>query len=265
MNKGKKITNARMNVLDHLDELRVVLLKSLGVFLICLCIVLALADFFIALMYFPIHEALNYLGRDASTFHLRTDGPFSIFTFLIQLAFFGGCLLGFPFMLYFIAGFITPGLLPKEKKKLRLATFLAAFLFLAGVAFAFTILLPAYFAFSLKLGEHFDFVEIWTPGNYFGSVLWTSFALGLVFESPIFLLAAQSLGYLTAHDLRKHRRTALLINALIAALLTPGGDPLTLLLTTIPLTLLYEFSIFLGEKLTTTTPQAPPPKPPRPS
>ena len=83
-------------------------------------------------------------------------------------------------------------------------------------------------------------------GNYYSTVIWMTFAVGIAFQFPLVLILLIRIGILSVQSLRQSRRIVLVILMISAALITPGGDPVSLCILTIPLYILYEFAILIG-------------------
>lgn len=237
------------NFWEHIEALRWVIVKSVIVFGVAMLLMMCFSVYAQKLLTWPLQYGMALAGVENQVIELRTDGPFSVFTFMLQLWVFGGLLLSLPFIIYFAAGFIAPGLTAHEKKMLRPVAFASLGLFLVGCLFAFFLLLPTYMAVSLSLERAFGFASLWTPGSYYGAVVWTTFGLGIVFEFPLVLVLLQYMGLIRAATLRHYRKHAFVFILIFAALLTPGGDPITLAVAAVPLYLLFEMSILMGERL----------------
>lgn len=233
----------------HVEALRWVVLKSALVFVGFMMLMMFFSVRAQKLLTWPLSYGIKLSGAEHVDVLLRTDGPFSVFTFMLQLWVFGGLLLSLPFILYFAADFIAPGLTPREKRLLRPVAFSALGLFFVGCLFAFFLLLPTYMAVSLTLEDAFGFASLWTPANYYGAVVWTTLGLGLVFEFPLVLVILQWVGLLSADTLRKYRRHAFVFMLVFSAFLTPGGDPITLFMATLPLYALFEASLLVGDRI----------------
>lgn len=233
----------------HVEDLRWVLVKSVLAFAAGVLVLMVFSVRAQKLLTWPLLYGLRLSGSENTDILLRTDGPFSVFTFMLQLWVFGGLLLSLPFILYFAAGFIAPGLTAEEKKLLRPVAFSGLGLFLLGCLFAFFLLLPTYIAVSLSLENAFGFASLWTPGNYYGAVVWTTLGMGIVFEFPLVLILLQYLGLVSAQTLKQYRRHAFVFILVFAALLTPGGDPISLAVCSLPLYALFEISLVVGERV----------------
>lgn len=167
--------------------------------------------------------------------------PTEAFATVMRLSLFGGAILASPVILYQSWRFIAPALSPKEKRWAYPITAVFVFLFLSGV-------LVGYVALERGLGFLLEFGgDALTPiiGADFYLKFATRFilAFGLAFEFPVFLFAAAAIGVVNSKMLRSNRRWAVLIILIAAAIITPSGDPMTLMLLSVPLYLLYELTI----------------------
>jgi len=167
--------------------------------------------------------------------------PTEAFATVMRLSLFGGAILASPVILYQSWRFIAPALSPKEKRWAYPITAVFVLLFLLGV-------LVGYVALERGLGFLLEFGgDALTPiiGADFYLKFATRFilAFGLAFEFPAFLFAAAAVGVVNSKMLRSNRRWAVLIILIAAAIITPSGDPMTLMLLSVPLYLLYELTI----------------------
>lgn len=240
-----------MSLLEHLEELRFVLLKSVSAltFFSILVGVLVFTGNFMDVLYWPLDRAQTMLGLEINRDILRTRSPMSVFSVIIQVIFLGGFGLALPFMVYFASTFIAPGLTAQEKRVITPVCLAILFLFLLGAAFSFGILLPLSLTVSLQFNEILGFQPIWEPASYIGLVVWLTLGLGFIFQFPLILILLQYLAIVPTPMLKTYRRHAVVAILLFAAVITPGGDPITLGLMAAPLFLLYELAIFAGAKI----------------
>ena len=122
---------------------------------------------------------------------------------------------------------------------------LASSLFLAGVAFGYLVVLPIGVDFLLSWDPE-RYAAIITPTSYFSFATRFLLAFGMVFELPAAIYVGAKLGLIDAPLLRHYRRHALIINIILAAALTPGQDPLSMILMAVPMVLMYELSIIIA-------------------
>jgi sec-independent protein translocase protein TatC len=150
-----------------------------------------------------------------------------------------------PWILYQLWRFISPGLHENEKKYVYIFIPAATFLFLLGVAFAWFVLLPNAINFlSTFMPEIFS--AEWTSQEYIGFATSFLFWLGIAFELPLVVYFMARFGIVSSKMLREQWRAAIVIIAILAAAITPSIDPVTMLLTMLPLVLLYLLSIVLA-------------------
>jgi sec-independent protein translocase protein TatC len=167
--------------------------------------------------------------------------PTEAFSTVMRLAFFGGLILASPVVLYQLWRFVVPALSPKEKRWSYPITAVFVVLFLSGVVLGY-LSLERGLGFLLEFGG-----DALTPiiGADFYLKFATRFilAFGLAFEFPVFLFAAAAVGAVSSKLLSSNRRWAVLIILIAAAIITPSGDPMTLMLLSVPLYVLYELTI----------------------
>ncbi|MEY3394045.1 MAG: twin-arginine translocase subunit TatC [Verrucomicrobiota bacterium] len=172
--------------------------------------------------------------------------PTETFTLSMKLAFFAGIVLAFPLLLVFVLQFVLPGLHQKEKKMLWPAMLIGCGLFLGGVLFAYFFVLPRALLFfhdwSVSLGVSND----WRIGEYITFVTQFTLLFGLSFELPVVVMVLVKLGLLSYETMSKSRTYATLAIFVMAAIITPTPDILTLNLMALPMLLLYEICIWLA-------------------
>ncbi len=184
-------------------------------------------------------------GREA----LKLMGAFQpgeAFMLSLSLSFFGGLIVSFPLLMYFLLSFIIPGLLEHERKLLYKSVAAGFGLFLGGCAFAYFAVLPRVLAFfygySLEMGISND----WRIGYYLAFAAKLVFVFGIVFELPVIIIPLVKLGVLTYARMKATRAYAL-IGCLVAALfLAPAPDPGTMLIMAAPMYALYELCILFA-------------------
>jgi sec-independent protein translocase protein TatC len=237
---------SEMHFLDHLEEFRWVIIRSLAAFLVACCVVGGFITFFAKLLARPLEIATERLGTDIGS--LVTISPWGVFTVFLQIIFLGGLALSLPFILYFIAGFLAPGLTRQERRLLFPGCLLAMVLFLVGAAFAYFFIIPLSVYVSLQFNQYFGLQIVWTASHFYSFVVWMILAVGGSFEFPLILLLLQYAQIVKPEFLRKHRNIVLIIIMVLSAIITPS-DPLSMLVLAIPLYLLYEASILMGAVL----------------
>jgi len=153
-----------------------------------------------------------------------------------------GVLLASPVIFWQIWKFVAPGLYKHEKKLLLPFSFLSSICFLGGAAFGYFVVFPP--AFRFLLGYSADFLSPMPAVNeYFSLSLRLLLAFGVIFEMPILMVFLAKIGIVDVAFLNKNRKYAILINFIIAAVLTPTPDIVNQMLMGVPLLVLYEVSV----------------------
>lgn len=237
----------KMPLLDHLIELRTRLLYA-SLFLLAATIG----------CWFISQDILLFLMKpleDVWFAKFQQPLPKFIYTSLtepfftqVKLAFFGACVLGFPFVAAQLWAFVAPGLYKHER--MAFLPFLVAtpFLFALGAALLYYILIPFAWQFFINFGfpataEHTSLELLPKVGEYVSLVMKLVFAFGFTFQMPVLLTLLTRVGILSTDTLRQKRRYAIVIVFGVAAVVTPP-DPVSMLSLAIPLCLLYEVSIW---------------------
>jgi sec-independent protein translocase protein TatC len=264
--KRKKSDSEEMSFIDHLEELRWHLLRSVAaigisaiVFFIYVReivndILLAPArDNFITYGWFcklshalGLGDTICMQGVKVSFLSTELTGQFiSSFT----ISFVGGFVVAFPYIVWEFWRFIKPALSEKEKKNTGGVIFWVSLLFFTGVAFGYYILTPFmvnfYFSYSLS-----PLIEIKpTFSDYLENLIYTTVGIGVLFQMPLLVMILAKIGIVTGTFLRKYRKHAFIIILIAAAIITPSTDPFSLAIVAIPLYLLFEASIIVASRI----------------
>lgn len=249
--KAKKPADrtATMSFLEHLEELRWRIIKGLIGVLVGLIIAFVFSDFFVKeVLLGPTRSDFfmyDILRVDAINFELQSRRlPGQFFTFWGTL-FVMGFVIGSPVFIYQMWSFVEPALERSEKKKSFFSAFFITLFFLMGVSFGYLILVP----FALQFFAQFQISDIirndFDINAYFSSVSMWVISCGIIFQIPVISYALSKIGLLTPEFLRKYRRHSIVFALVIAAFLTPP-DPISQVLIAVPLTVLYEFSIWVS-------------------
>jgi sec-independent protein translocase protein TatC len=223
-----------LTLVEHLDELRSRILVSGAVLVVA-----------IALCFWQ-----NSLLLDIANAPLPGDqvpitfGVTEPFLTTITLSVYGGLLLAMPVLLYQIYAYVLPAFSPQEKRVVLPFLLMVPFLFIGGVVFAYFVVLPAATSFLLNFNADEFNIEV-RAREYYSFFALSLVAVGVLFQIPVGVLAVTRLGITTPEALARNRRYAVLIIA-VAAMLLPGTDPVTMLISMLPLLLLFEFSLILA-------------------
>jgi sec-independent protein translocase protein TatC len=224
----------RLTVVDHLDELRSRLIVAAIGFLVAFGVTA-----------WQNHVVLDILnGPLPDGIHPLTFAVTEPFTTTLTNSAYAAILLALPLILYELYAFVLPAFNPNERRLALPLLLLVPALFVAGVVFCYFVVLPPAIKFLLNFNAS-EFNTQVRARDYYSFVMLTMIAMGLGFQVPIAILAAVHMGITSPQKLRRNRRYALLVIAIVAALL-PTIDPVTMLLEMVPLVLLYELSIVLA-------------------
>ncbi len=233
--------------MSHLVELRRRLLVSLlAIFLGGI----AGWIFYETILDFLVDPYCNTVSQEASGLTTSTDCPLLVtdplepFSVRFMVAFYAGVVGAMPVILFQFWRFISPALHHRERSYGIVFVILGFLLFATGVALAFYTV-PRALDFLATIGGE-DLVNFFSPKKYLDFLLKMMLAFGLGFEFPVLLIALQSLGILHYKSLNKFRPYAIVGLVVAAAILTPSGDPFTLLVLSIPLYIFYEISFLVG-------------------
>jgi sec-independent protein translocase protein TatC len=229
-----------MPFLEHLEELRWRLLWSIGALLLGMIVAFVLVTNVDVIGFLEAPILPHLQGRKLVYTH--PGEPFGI---VMKVSFGVGLVMALPVIIYQVWAFLSPALYAHEKRVVIPVIAGAVALFAVGVIVAYKAILPITLRFLLTF-ETRSLEPMITAGQYFGFAITMSLAFGAVFELPIVILALTALGIVTPRMLRRFRRYAFILSMVAGALITPGGDLLSLSLLTGPIYLLYEASILLS-------------------
>lgn len=260
--KKKNSPEKEMSFLDHLEELRWHLIRStIAVVVVAVFAFLFKRFIFDVLIFgpsnpdFPSYKLLcdvsQYLGMDSFCYQ---EMPFGIqsrtlpgqFSAHMWTSIYAGIIIAFPYILYEMWKFISPGLKENERKTSRGFILIASFLFFVGVLFGYYVVTPLSINFlgsyqvSEKVINQFDL------DSYISLVRTSVLASGIIFELPIIIYILTKLGLVTPEMLRKYRKFALIIVLTVSAIITPP-DVASQIIVAIPILILYEVSIFISK------------------
>ncbi|EZP79211.1 Sec-independent protein translocase subunit TatC [Parageobacillus genomosp. 1] len=231
------MNDKEMSVYEHLGELR----KRLIIVLVFFGIALIGSFFFVEpiILYLQHTDEAKELTMNA----FRLTDPIKIY---FQFAFVIAFILTAPVLLYQIWAFVSPGLYEKERKVTLSYIPLSIFLFLAGVSFAYFVLFPFVVRFMQNLAERLGIHQVIGINEYFEFLLQLVLPFGIVFQLPVVVMFLTRLGLITPMLLSKVRKYAYLALLILAAAITPP-DVLSQVIVMIPLSILYEASIWISK------------------
>lgn len=223
-----------MPFLDHLEELRWRIIKVLlGV--ICGSILsFVFVDRIIALLLIPVQSVSNALNLQV----LQIQGMFMI---KWGISFICGGIISLPLITYQVWEFVSPGLHLKEKKIAFPLIFFTFISFIAGITFAYFILIPISLNFFTSMG-YSGIQNNFSINYYLSFITWLMIGCGCLFELPVLIFILARLNIATPSFLRHYRKHSMIVIMILSAIITPP-DPVSLIIMTIPLALIYEISI----------------------
>lgn len=249
------MADLRMSFLAHLKELRQRLIASL----IAIGVGFGVGAWFSPQLFHvlmrPVLAALPEGHRK-----LHPTAIMEKFTVYLKVALYAGLFLAAPVILWQFWRFISPGLVAKEKKYAIPFVAVGSLFFLAGGLFCYFVILPPALTYLVGVGDVDDstWIEPWLSMNdQLTFVLALELAFGLIFELPLILTLLSMLGLVTGKWLAQKRRYAILINTILAAVITPTGDPLNMTLMAVPMIVMYEVGI-IGARIFGKKPSAVP-------
>lgn len=173
----------------------------------------------------------------------------SQFSIHMQVSIMIGIICVCPYILYSIFAFVSPALYENERKYARLLIVAGYIMFMIGVALCYFLIFPLTIRFLGNYQVSDDVANIITLSSYIDTLTMLTLMLGIVFELPILCMLLGKMGILTADFMKEYRRHAIVIILIVAAIITPTTDVMTLMLVTLPIYLLYEVSIFAVKRI----------------
>ncbi len=226
--------------LDHLEDLRWTVAKMAITLVLAMIICFAFREQLVGIMQQPLHKVDPKIGA------LRALGITDSITISFSLSFYAGIVASFPLLLYFAAEFVLPALTAVEKRMLLPAIFVSFALFLSGVLACYYFLLPNTILFFFKDTESLGWEPAWTVQEYYSFVTKFTVGFGLAFELPVVVLVLVRLGFVTYDLMSRTRPYAVVLIFILAAVITPTPDMLSLLAMSLPMYLLYEACIWIA-------------------
>ena len=237
-----------MTFWDHLEDLRKCIFRMLTVYVTAVVALFFFKGFlFDDIILAPSKSDFflyRILGADFSMTLVNIEVA-AQFLIHMKITFISALIFTFPYLIYEVWRFIAPALYAKEKRAVSGAFAFASVLFYIGVAVGYLIVFPLMLNFFSGYQVSPDIPNTFSLTSYIS--LFTSLILtfGVVFEFPTVVAVLSSLGILSKEMLKSFRRHAICAVMILAAVITPSGDPFSLMVVSLPLYLLYEFSILI--------------------
>ena len=232
-----------MSLVEHLTELRSRILKALAAVLVGAVVGFFLYNRVLDFLVEPYCDVKRQHQPGASCRLVVTD-PLESFSIRLKLSTYLGLLFASPVVLWQIWRFLTPGLYEREKRYAVPFVASSVVLFLAGAGLAIWTFPKTLDFFAAFGGTELEL--LYTPGKYLSLLTMMMVIFGLGFEFPVILVFLQVAGVLHWRRLVSWRRYAIVLVFVVDAVITPSGDPVTLLAMAVPMVLFYEASILIG-------------------
>lgn len=226
--------------LEHLEDLRWTVVKMAVVLLAAMFVCFAFRAQLVRVMQAPLHDVDPQVGA------LKALGITDSLVISFHIAFYAGIVISFPLLLYFLAGFVLPALTAVEKKFLLPAIGGSFGLFLIGVLIGYRWILPKTILFFFRDTQSLGWAPTWTVQQYYSFVTKFVLGFGLAFELPVVVLALVYFGLITYRFMARTRPYAVVLIFILAAIIAPTPDLLTLIAMALPMSLLYESCIWVA-------------------
>ncbi len=234
----QKNSEAEMSFLEHLEELRWRIIYSLIGIVVGTIIAWTFIDFLV--------DQILLLPARHSGIHLQNLRPFGQLFLYVEIAIIAGLVISIPNVFYQIWKFISPALKESEKKYITMIVTFSTLCFLIGIVFAYYVMLPLTLKFAAQFGTK-QIENNFAITEYFSIIISVMIGSGTIFELPMLSFLLSRLGILKAEFMKKYRRHAIVVIMFLAAILTPGTDPVSQVVLAVPLILLYEISILVSK------------------
>ena len=232
----------RFTLFEHLDELRKRLMWAIVALTVGVVVAAVFNSLVFDLLLYPLKQVH---GLAPSAYRLTTFSPAEPFMTSLKIWVVVGIMLAAPFLIWQMWAYLGPAFTSTEKRYFYPVVIATTALFLGGVVFGYLVVLPKGLQFLLGFGSgNFNIQN--RASDYFTFVALFVLAFGAVFEMPVVLVLLAKVGVIDDRFLRKNRRYAILINAIVAAVITPSQDAFSMLAMFFPLVILYEISIPLA-------------------
>jgi len=226
--------------LEHLEDLRWTIVKIAITLVAAMIVCFAFRSTLVRVLQAPLRDVGSQIGT------LKALGITDSIVISFHLAFYAGIVLAFPLLLYFIAEFVLPALTAVERRFLFPAILVSFALFLLGVSVCYFWLLPKTILFFFRDTESLGWAPTWTVQQYYSFVTRFTIGFGLAFELPVVVLALVRFGLITYRFMARTRPYAVVLIFILATIITPTPDILTLIAMALPMCLLYESCIWIA-------------------
>lgn len=240
-----------MTFWDHLEVMRGALLRCAAVWIVFSLVAFVMKDWLFWVVFAPsrsdfvLYNVLKLGNFDVQFINTELTAQFMVH---IEVAMMAGLVVAMPYIVIEMYRFIAPALYERERRVSAGVTTGGIVLFFAGVVLNYFVIFPFAFRFLSLYQVQEMVVNQISLRSYVSTLMMMSIIMGVLFEIPIVAWILGKAGLITAAGMKKYRRHAIVVLLIVAAVITPTGDAVTLILVTIPLYALYELSILLVRK-----------------
>ncbi len=233
---------------EHLDVLRWVILRSLGVAVIFAITAFCLKDWLFAVVLAPRTSdfiTFRLLGVDPFSVHLMNTGLTEQFMTHMRVAMYAGVLCAAPYIIYELFRFVSPGLYAGERRAGFWIVTSGYVMFMMGTLLNYLLIFPLTVRFLGTYQVSADVDNMLTLQSYIDTLISMSLVMGVIFELPVVCAILGKMGFINGSLMSRYRRHAIVAILIVAAIITPTTDVFTLCIVSLPIWLLYEASILL--------------------
>lgn len=233
---------------EHLEALRGSLLRMIVAALVASVVAFCMKDALFQVVLAPAHGdffVYRWMGAEPFALHLVNTGLTEQFMAHMKVALMAGVLIASPYLLYVLYAFVSPALYENERRVSVRIVVSAYVMFLLGVAVDYLLVFPLTVRFLGSYQVSADVENLLTLSSYIDTLMMMSLVFGIVFEIPVVSWLLARFGMLRSAWMRHFRRHAVVVILIVAAVITPTSDIFTLLIVSLPIWMLYEFSILI--------------------
>lgn len=242
-----------MDFWGHLDELRSHLIKAIAAVAVCAVAAFCCKDLLFTIVmapsnsHFVTYQIFTRFTGSSSDFKVDLFNPELAQQFLVHMrvALWMGLLIVSPYLIYLLFHFVAPGLYEHERRYAYGAVGSGYVMFLMGMALNYFLIFPLTFRFLGTYQVSPDVPNQIALTSYISMLLMLCFLMGVVFELPVLCWLLAKVGILKPHFMTRYRRHAVVVILIVAAVITPTGDAITLSLVALPIYILYEISVLI--------------------
>ena len=237
-----------MTFWDHLDELRIVIIRSLVITMLAAAVAFCLKEQLFAVVLAPRTSdfiTFRLMGVEPFSIHLMDTGLTEQFMIHLKTAMYAGLLVASPYIIYLLFRFVSPALYDNERKYATTLVGSGYLMFMLGTLLNYFLIFPLTVKFLGTYQVSEDVANMLTLQSYMDTLLTMSLVMGIVFELPVVSWLLGKMGLINASMMRTWRKHAIVAILVVSAIITPTTDAFTLFIVALPIWLLYEVSILI--------------------